>query len=25
VETYWRKRPDPVDHPTFRLEPAAPA
>jgi deazaflavin-dependent oxidoreductase (nitroreductase family) len=22
VETYWRKRPDPGDHPTFRLEPA---
>ena len=22
VETYWRKRPDAVDHPTFRLEPA---
>jgi deazaflavin-dependent oxidoreductase (nitroreductase family) len=25
VETYWRKRPDPVDHPTFRLESAAPS
>ena len=23
VETYWRKRPDDVDHPTFRLEPAS--
>jgi len=22
VEVYWRKRPDPVEHPTFRLEPA---
>ena len=22
VETYWRKRPDPADHPAFRLEPA---
>lgn len=21
VEAYWRKLPDPVDHPTFRLEP----
>jgi hypothetical protein len=25
VETYWRKRPDPVDHPTFRLEPSGPS
>lgn len=23
VELYWRRRPDAVDHPTFRLEPAA--
>jgi deazaflavin-dependent oxidoreductase (nitroreductase family) len=23
VETYWRKRPEPADHPTFRLEPEA--
>ncbi len=22
VEAYWRKRPDPADHPTFRLEAA---
>jgi deazaflavin-dependent oxidoreductase (nitroreductase family) len=22
VEVYWRKRPDPLEHPTFRLEPA---
>jgi deazaflavin-dependent oxidoreductase (nitroreductase family) len=21
VEVYWRKRPEPADHPTFRLEP----
>ena len=23
VEVYWRKRPEPADHPTFRLEPEA--
>ncbi len=23
VELYWRKRPEPADHPTFRLEPEA--
>jgi len=23
VEAYWKKLPDPVDHPTFRIEPAA--
>jgi deazaflavin-dependent oxidoreductase (nitroreductase family) len=24
VDTYWKRLPDPADHPTFRLEPPAP-
>ena len=25
VDTYWKRLPDPADHPTFRLEPPAPS